>query len=299
MTDSTIIQHVARPSGIKRSLAEAGHVIRDLVASPYSAIALVVFTACIIVGIAAPILIADPSAINPLERLKPPSAEHIMGTDHLGREIVLMVLVGTRTSLGIGLTVAVLTVLLGGLIGLLGGYFRWAETVLMRLMDGMMAIPSLLLAIALVAIWGAGFFTVVAAIVVNDTPRMARVVRSTVVNVKGLPFIDAARTIGTPTWKILALHIMPNTVGAVTVQATYVFASAILIEAILSFLGAGMPPSIPSWGAMIAEGRFMFQIAPWVILIPGAALTILVLCVNVLGDELRERLDPRLRVRRD
>jgi peptide/nickel transport system permease protein len=201
--------------------------------------------------------------------------------------------------LGIGLTVAVLTVLLGGLIGLLGGYFRWAEVVLMRLMDGMMAIPSLLLAVALVAIWGAGFFTVVAAIVVNDTPRMARIVRSTVVNVKGLPFIDAARTIGTPTWKIIVLHIMPNTVGPVTVQATFVFASAILIEAILSFLGAGMPPSIPSWGAMIAEGRFMFQIAPWVILIPGAALTMLVLCVNLLGDELRERLDPRLRIRRD
>ena len=299
MTNTSSTAPVQAVSGLRRSLNEAGSVLRDIASSPTSGIALFIFLACVIIGIVAPMLIEDPTAIDPFQRLKPPSAEHIMGTDHLGRELMLMVLVGTKTSLAIGVTVSVITVIAGGLIGLLGGYFRWAESILMRLMDGMMAIPSLLLAVALVAIWGAGFFTVVAAIVVNDTPRMARVVRSTVVNIKGRQFIDAAHTIGTPTWKILGLHILPNTVGPITVQATYVFASAILIEAILSFLGAGMPPSIPSWGAMIAEGRFMFQIAPWVIMIPGAALTILVLSVNVLGDALRERLDPRLRIRRD
>ncbi|MDU8913407.1 ABC transporter permease [Aestuariicoccus sp. MJ-SS9] len=299
MTDANLFEAVERQSGIRRSIGAALGVVKDLAATPYTAIALITFVIFLIVAFIAPAVISDATSINPLLRLKPPSSDHLFGTDHLGREIILMVLVGTRTSMTIGLTVAALTVVLGVTIGLFGGYFRWGELTLMRLMDGMMAIPSLLLAIALVALWGAGFWTVVVAIVVNDTPRMARVVRSTVVNVKGLPFIDAARTIGTPTWKILGLHILPNTIGPVTVQATYVFASAILIEAILSFLGAGMPPSIPSWGAMIAEGRFMFQIAPWVIMIPGGALTILVLCVNVLGDALRERLDPRLRVRRD
>ncbi len=228
------------------------------------------------------------------DRMQPPSAAHWAGTDHLGRDIFARTMVGSRNSLVVGACVAAATTVPGVLFGLLSGYFRGVDRFLMRLMDGMMAIPGVLLAIALVSLLGGGLTTVIVAITVPEIPRMARLVRSVVLTIRELPFIAAAISIGTSTPKILARHILPNAVGTLTVQATYVCAHAIIVEAVLSFLGVGTPPDIPSWGNIMAVGRQYFQIAPWIIAFPGVLLSVLVLAINILGDTLRDRLDPHL-----
>jgi peptide/nickel transport system permease protein len=217
-----------------------------------------------------------------------------MGTDKLGRDVYTRVIYGARVSLMVGLSVAVISVAIGLLIGLLAGYFRWVDAVVMRIMDGLMAIPSILLAIALVSLSGASLVTVILAIVIPEIPRVVRLVRSIVLSIREEPYVEAAISVGTPTPKILWRHVLPNTVAPLIVQGTFICGSAILLEAILSFLGVGIPPEIPTWGNIMAEGRDLFQIYPHSIFYPGIFLTLTVLAINMLGDGLRDTIDPRM-----
>ena len=247
-----------------------------------------------LVAVIAPLIAPDPVRLNPINRLKPPSGDFWFGADFLGRDIYARVIYGTRISLTVGLAVAAISVVGGLAIGLLAGYVRWVDTVVMRVMDGVMAIPGVLLAIALISLTGAGVGNVIIAITVPEVPRVVRLVRSVVLSIREQPYVEAAVAGGTRLPKILLMHILPNTVAPLIVQATYVCASAIVIEAILSFLGAGTPPEIPSWGNIMAEGRVYVQVAPWMIFFPGVFLAIAVLAVNILGDGLRDSLDPRI-----
>ena len=237
---------------------------------------------------------SDPIQMNPVERLKTPSLIHWFGTDMFGRDIYSRTVYGSRISLVVGLVAAVLSVFLGLFIGLVAGYIRFLDAILMRIMDGLMAIPGILLAIALVSLSGASLITVTIAITIPEIPRVVRLVRSIVLSVREEPYVEAAIAAGTRLPLILSRHVLPNTIPPLIVQATYVCASAMLTEAILSFLGAGTPPEVPSWGNIMAEGRLYFQIAPWIIFFPGITLAVTVLAVNVLGDGLRDTLDPRI-----
>jgi peptide/nickel transport system permease protein len=242
----------------------------------------------------APFITSDPLTIDPILRLKRPSAEYWFGTDHLGREIFSRTLHGGRISLIVGLGVAVFATLAGLMIGLISGYSRPVDAVMMRIMDGLMAIPEILLAVTLVAVTGASIQNVIMAITIPEIPRVARLVRSIVLMIREEPYVEAAISVGTGVRKMLFRHILPNTVAPLLVQATYVFAAAVITEALLGFIGAGTPPEIPSWGNIMAEGRAYFQLAPYIIFFPGIFLTLSVLAVNILGDGLRDMLDPRL-----
>ena len=236
---------------------------------------------------------SDPILLRPRLRLKPPSERAWRGTDAFGRDVWSRVVYGARVSLVIGFSVATASVAIGLVIGLVAGYLRRLDAVVMRIMDGIMAIPSILLAIAMVTLSGAGVGTVIIAIAIPEIPRVARLVRSVVLSVRSEPYVEAAIGAGTRLPMLLVRHVLPNTIAPLIVQGTYVCASAILTEAILSFLGAGMPTEIPSWGNIMAEGRQAFQIAPWVILFPGLCVAATVLAVNIIGDGLRDALDPR------
>jgi peptide/nickel transport system permease protein len=262
-----------------------------------------------LIGLAAPFLGSmDPAEINPAARNRTPGFErtiraadgsetryvHRMGTDSLGRDIYSRVLYGARVSLVIGVTVAALSIAIGLVIGLLAGYVRWLDGFVMRIMDGLMAIPAILLAMGLVSLSRAGLAAVVVAIVVPEIPRVVRLVRSVVLSVREEPYVEAAITAGTPTPQLLIRHVLPNTVAPLIVQGTFICASAILLEAILSFLGVGIPPETPTWGNIMAEGRSLFRVYPHNIFFPGLFLALTVLAVNMLGDGLRDTLDPRL-----
>jgi len=242
----------------------------------------------------APLFAGDPLSMTPALRLRPPSAEFWFGTDHLGRDLFARTLYGAQISLLVGLSVAAFSIAVGLVIGLLAGYYRRVDAVVMRLMDGLMAIPAILLAIALVALTQASVFIVIVAITIPEVPRVVRLVRSVVLGVREAPYVEAAVAGGTRTFKIIIRHILPNTIAPLIVQSTYICASAILIESALSFLGAGTPPDVPTWGNMIAQSRLYLGPAPWTIFFPGVALAVIVLAVNLLGDGLRDRLDPRL-----
>ena len=220
-----------------------------------------------------------------------------MGTDSFGRDIWSRVLYGTRLSLTVGVFVALVAMLLGALAGMCAGYLRWLDGILMRVMDGLMAIPAILLAIALVAAWGPTLTTVIIAIAIPEIPRVTRLVRSLVLSVREEPYVEAAVALGTPTWKIMLRHILPNAMAPLIVQGTFVCGSAILIESILSFLGVGLPSEIPTWGNIMAEGRVQFNQFPHNVLFPGVFLTLTVLAVNMLGDGLRDTLDPKFNKR--
>jgi len=247
-----------------------------------------------ILTLIAPFVTSDPLSIDPIFRLKSPSAEYWFGTDHLGRDIFSRTLHGGRISLVVGLGVAVFSTLAGLMIGLISGYSRPVDAVMMRIMDGLMAIPEILLAVTLVAITGASIQNVIVAITIPEIPRVARLVRSVVLLIREEPYVEAAISVGTGIRKMLFRHILPNTVAPLLVQATYVFAAAVITEALLGFIGAGTPPEIPSWGNIMAEGRSYFQLAPYIIFFPGIFLTLSVLAINILGDGLRDMLDPRL-----
>jgi peptide/nickel transport system permease protein len=218
----------------------------------------------------------------------------VMGSDSFGRDIYSRVIYGTRVSLLVGMASALLALAFGIVLGLSSGYLRWLDGPLMRVMDGLMAIPAILLAIALVAMWRASVLTVVLAIAITEIPRVTRLVRSLVLSIREEPYVEAAISLGTPTWKIMFGHILPNCVAPLLVQGTYICASAILVEAILSFLGVGLPPDIPTWGNIMAEGRVQFMAYPHNLFFPGVFLAVTVLAVNILGDGLRDTLDPKM-----
>ena len=256
----------------------------------------IVLMAVVVVALASPLLTTiSPTALNPAGRLAPPNGVHLFGTDNLGRDVFSRTVWGARLSLEIGFLVSALTVLVGTAVGLLAGYFRRLDTPIMRLMDSMMAFPGIVLAIGLMAALGPSKYNVMTALTVVYTPRMARVVRSIVLSIREMQFVEAARAQGTANLRILLWHILPNCLSPLIVQGTFVFAEAVLGEASLSFLGAGTPPYIPSWGNMLGEARAYLRDAPWTMLFPGLSLTLTVLALNLLGDGIRDRLDPRLR----
>ena len=218
----------------------------------------------------------------------------VMGSDSFGRDIYSRVIYGTRVSLVVGIATALLSLAIGILCGLAAGYLRWLDGILMRFMDGIMAIPAILIAIALVALWRGSVFTVVIAIAIPQIPNVTRLVRSLVLSIREEPYVEAAIALGTPTRKILFGHILPNCVAPLIVQGTFICASGILVEAILSFLGVGLPPDVPTWGNIMAEGRAQFVSFPHNVFFPGIFLAVTVLAVNILGDGLRDTLDPRM-----
>jgi peptide/nickel transport system permease protein len=232
----------------------------------------------------------------PADRLKPPGAGHYLGTDEFGRDIWSLVLHGSRVSLLVGVTTMLLTSIGGIVVGLAAGYSRRLDPIIMRIMDGLMAFPAILLAIALMAARGPGVWNVIFALSVVYTPRTAMLIRSTVLSIRELDYIQAARALGRLDMAIAVRHILPNCVGPLLVQGSFIFAYAILAEAILGFLGVGVPPYVPSWGNVIASGKNVIREAFWVSLFPGLALTLAGLSLNLLGDGLRDILDPRLRV---
>ena len=236
----------------------------------------------------------DPFEMNVVDRLLPPNETYWFGTDAYGRDIFTRTLYGGRVSLVIGAAVAVASTVVGLLIGVIAGYFRTADAILMRVMDGLMAIPGILLAIALMSLTRASVWIVIMAITIPEVPRVARLVRSVVLSVREQVYIQAASAVGTRFPRLMLRHILPNTFAPLIVQATYIAASAVLVESYLSFLGVGTPPEIPSWGNIIAEGRLYVQIAFWNILFPSVFLAVMVLSINILGDGLRDMLDPRL-----
>lgn len=242
----------------------------------------------------APLIAQDPIAIEPANRLRPPSADNWFGTDRFGRDIFARVIFGTRISLIVGFAVAGLATVIGVAIGIYAGFSSTGGSIIMRLNDALMTIPAVLLAIALAALLQAGLATVIFAITVPEIPRMVRLVRSVVLGVRQQPYIAAAQSTGTTGLKLVLRHVLPNTLGPVTVQATFVCASAIISAAVLSFLGVGTPPEVPSWGGMMADARTFFQIQPTMMLFPGIPLSILILTVNILGDRLSDAFDPRI-----
>ena len=262
---------------------------------PTVAIGAALLLVLILIGIFAPYLgTVDPTAISPARRTRAPSAMFWFGTDLLGRDIYSRVLYGTRVSLTVGISVATLASIAGLAIGLVAGCLRWTDGVVMRFMDGLMSIPPILLAVSLMALTRGSVGNVILAITVAEIPRVSRLVRGVVLSLREQPYVDAAVASGTRMPMIILRHILPNTVAPMLVQATYICASAMIVESILSFIGAGTPPTIPSWGNIMAEGRALWQVKPYIVFFPAAFLSVTVLAVNLLGDGLRDALDPRM-----
>ncbi|MBM3490695.1 MAG: ABC transporter permease [Alphaproteobacteria bacterium] len=249
----------------------------------------------VLIAIFAPYLgTVDPQSVSPARRLRWPQEQWWFGTDMMGRDVYSRTLYGARISLIVGLGAAALATAGGLLLGLLTGFIRWFDAVLMRVMDGLMAIPAVLLAIALMALTKASLENVIIAIAIAELPRVTRLVRGIVLTLREQPYVEAATAAGTPLLRTLFKHILPNTLAPLLVQGTFVCASAMITEAILSFIGAGTPPNIPSWGNIMSEARSIFQVAWYIVLFPGVFLSLTVLSVNLLGDGLRDLLDPRL-----
>jgi peptide/nickel transport system permease protein len=284
-----LLPEILRPVTIRRGF------IGFLRSHPTVAIGGVLLLMLVLIAILAPYLwTVDPTALAPAKRTRAPSAAFWFGTDALGRDVYSRVLFGARVSLTVGLSVATFASAAGLAIGMVSGFVRWADGILMRFMDGLMSIPPILLAIALMALTRGSVGNVILAITIAEIPRVSRLVRSVVLSLREQPYVDAAVACGTRTPMIILRHILPNTVAPMLVQATYICASAMITEAILSFIGAGTPPTIPSWGNIMAEGRALWQVKPYIVFFPAAFLSITVLAVNLLGDGLRDALDPRM-----
>lgn len=269
--------------------------LRFLRRNPTMACGLALLVIMVLVALGAPYWgTIDPLELNPIERLRGPSAIHWFGTDMLGRDVYSRTLYGSRISLIVGLCVAVCSLTLGLAIGLFSGYYRHVDAVVMRVMDGMMAIPAILLAIALMALMSASVQNVIIALTVPEIPRVVRLVRAVVLSLREQAYVEASIATGARLPRLLWRHIMPNTLAPLIVQGTYICASAVIFEAYLSFLGAGTPPEIPSWGNIMAEARAYVQLAFWIILFPGLCLALTVLAINLVGDGLRDTLDPTL-----
>ena len=240
----------------------------------------------------------DPSHAQPAARLRGPSSEHWFGTDNLGRDVFARVIYGSRASLGVGAAVVLGAVGIGSLLGLVTGYYRRADAVLMRLLDGLMAFPGLVLAISLVGVLGPGVWTVVIALTIVYAPRVARVVRGSAIVLKDQPMVEAARQMGASSPYIVARHVAPHCLSPIIVQGSFIFSYAVLGEAALSFLGVGVPPAIPTWGNILSEARTFLQQAWWMAVAPGVFIFLAVLALNLVGDSLRDHFDPKLRRRR-
>lgn len=289
MSTSTIV--VPRTVGIRHRLLERPPHLSTI-------LALLVLAAIIVMAVFAPWLANfEPTKINPAQRLKPISDLFWLGTDAFGRDLYSRILYGARVSLLVGAGVTALAIVVGLPLGLLAGWFRSLDAVLMRMMDGLMAIPGILLAIAVVSLTNAGIVTVIVAIALPEIPQVVRLVRSRVLAARAETYVDAAVLLGTPTATIIRRHLMPSTVAPLVVQATYIYASAILTEAALSFLGVGISSEIPSWGNIMAEGRVYFTMNPWLVFWPALVLSLCILSINLLGDALRDRLDPKMKAR--
>ena len=289
MTDQ--MASVAPPDRIS-PLTRAQQIIFS---SPLVMIASVILAIIVLSAIFAPWVVPhDPVRLTPSVRLKPPSDTYWLGTDAFGRDLFSRIITGGRISLVVGVAAAVFAVAFGLLFGLLAGYIRWIDAVLMRMVDGLMAIPSILLAIAIVSLWGASLWTVLVAITIPEVPRVVRLVRSIVLSAREEPYVEAAIAAGSSTALIMRRHLVPNTIAPLIIQGTYICASAILTEAILSFLGAGINPETPSWGNIMAERRIYFQINPGIVLWPGLVVSVAILSINLLGDAVRDALDPRM-----
>jgi peptide/nickel transport system permease protein len=292
---ATVVNSFANPAGRSPTWTRIKDALRR---HPTAILGAFVLLALIAMAILAPYLgTADPQAISPIRRLRKPSEAHWFGTDMMGRDIYSRVVYGARVSLTVGLSVALFATLAGLAIGLVTGFVRWLDGIVMRVMDGLMSIPGVLLAIALMALTKASLENVVLAITVTEVPRVVRLIRSIVLTLREQPYVEAAIASGTRTPRILVRHILPGTVAPLLVQATYICASAMLTEAILSFLGAGISPETPTWGNIMAEGRAYFQIKPSLIFWPGLLLSIAILSVNLIGDAARDALDPRMKQR--
>jgi peptide/nickel transport system permease protein len=274
---------------------QRGRLMTLIIRHPTIAFGLTLLGLMILMAVFADFLwTTDPQALAPARRTREPSAAHWFGTDMLGRDVYSRVVFGTRISLIVGISVAFLASAIGLLVGLFAGFVRILDAVIMRIVDGLMSIPPILLAIALMALTRASVQNVIIAITIAEIPRVTRLVRGIVLSLREQPYVEAAIAAGTPTWKIVLKHILPNTLAPLTVQATFICASAMITEAILSFIGAGTPPIIPSWGNIMAEGRALWQVKPFIVFFPALFLSITVLAVNLLGDGLRDALDPRL-----
>jgi len=293
MSEAAALQTAAAPREKGRRLAWIRRLGRNRNITVGAAMLSVIVLAALLAGA---VSTHDPRRLNPAERLKAPSARNFLGTDEFGRDVYSLVLHGAQISLLVGASTMLLTSLCGIVIGLVAGYYRRVDPVLMRVMDGLMAFPAILLAIALMAARGPGVGNVIFALSVVYTPRTAMLIRSTVLSLRELDYVQAARALGRRDLIIAFRHILPNCVGPLLVQASFIFAYAILAEAILGFLGVGVPPYVPSWGNVIASGKNVIREAFWVSLFPGLALTLSGLALNLLGDGLRDVLDPRLRV---
>ena len=274
---------------------QRGHIGGFIYRNPTIVIGGALLGIMVFIAIFAPYLgTVDPTAIAPIKRLREPSTEYWFGTDMLGRDLFSRVMYGTRISLIVGFAVAFVASAIGTLVGVLAGFIRWLDFIVMRIMDGLMSIPSLLLAIALMALFHASVQNVVIAISVGEFPRVSRLIRGIVLSLREQPYVEAAIASGTRVPSIIWRHILPNTLAPLMVNATFICASAMITESILSFIGAGTPPIIPSWGNIMAEGRALWEVKPYVVFFPAVFLCVTVLAVNLLGDGLRDALDPRL-----
>ena len=292
---SIIAAPVASAEPDKVMLSRSARFRRYLRRHPSVAIGGGLLVLMALIGIFAPLLgTTDPTAIALSRRTRVPSELYWFGTDMLGRDVYSRVMYGARVSLLVGFSVAILSSIVGLTIGLFAGFVRWADGIIMRIIDGMMSIPPILLAIALMALTRGSVQNVIIAITIAEIPRVARLVRGVVLSLREQPYVDAAIAAGTRTPMIVFRHILPNTLAPMSVQATYICASAMIVEAILSFIGAGVPPATPSWGNIMAEGRALWQVRPHIVFFPALFLSITVLAVNLLGDGLRDSLDPRL-----
>ncbi len=275
-------------------LGTAGRLARFVRRQPTFVAGAIALALMVVAAVAAPLWwTGDPLQMRPIQRLKPPAAERWFGTDHFGRDVYTRTLYGARISLVVGAAVSVVSLALGTALGLVIGFYRTLDTVMMRVMDGLMAIPAILLALALMAMMRGSVRNVVIALVIPEIPRVIRLVRASVLSLREHTMVEAARALGVGTPRILVRYVLPALVAPLVVQATYICASAILFEAYLSFLGAGTPPHIPSWGNIMAEGKTYVQLAFWIILFPGLFLAATVLAINLVGDGLRELLDVR------
>jgi peptide/nickel transport system permease protein len=260
---------------------------------------LILFSLAVVMAVSAGVLAPHPPLQNNFRyRLGAPTAVYLLGTDGFGRDVLSRVLHGARVSLRIGLMVVVLNGILGTLIGSTAGYFRRLDNVIMRFMDGLMAFPAILLAIALAATLGASELNVVLALTAAYAPRTARIVRASVLVIREMEYVQAAIAVGAGYLRILVRHVLVNSMAPLIVQLTFIFAVSVLAEAVLSFIGVGPPPPTPTWGNIIADGRNYIREAPWISLLPGIAIGVTVLGLNLLGDGLRDVLDPRMRVER-